>query len=550
MKKQYLLAALLIVSSNFSLAFGAPKGLVKAKSISGKIIDALPNQVIVKYKKGGAAQAKSRIFRAMKTKVQEDLGPLEAEILTVPPGETIDSFIAKLQLDPDVKFAEPNGIMRASAFPVDASPDDPQYGSQYYLNSSHLDMEDAWRISQGSPTVTIAVLDTGALLSQAEFNGQFITSTGTTIGIDWNMNGNFTDTVAGCNVNCLGNDQVTGTPPMDNNINQCDDDCNDSGANIYHGTRVSSLIGAVTNNGSGMAGVAHNAKLMIVKVLNNKGTGSFTAIAAGIRWAVDNGADVINMSLGGSSSSGILNDEVAYAIENDVVVVAASGNSALRGGTVEYPAALPGVIAVGAIDSTYSKADFSCGGQQLDLVAPGVAILTLSSNTIPTFTDLNGTSFSSPLVAGVAGLVRSLNPDLTYFQVTQYINYFSDDLGPLGFDTSFGFGRLNANRVLTAVASGADLPSNAASPGKTYPFPNPYNPTSGSSVEISVPSSFGTNGLEITIKNLAGETIKTLSGTRFWDGKNKDGNPVASGLYFYYLKTSAGNLTGKLTVIK
>jgi subtilisin family serine protease len=315
-----------------------------------------------------------------------------------------------------------------------------------------------------------------------------------------------------------------------------------------------------------MAGIAFGCKLMAVKVLNNKGVGPFDSVANGIVYATTAGARVINMSLGSSSSSSLLETAVQFALDHDVVVVAAAGNAG-NGASVEFPGALPGVIAVGStncgsnVSSTCSDSlsSFSCTGHQLDLVAPGLQVRSLTSDgtgVTTIYSDLSGTSFASPMVAGVAGLIRSIAPTLTYTQVTQYLDYFSDDVGPGGFDSSFGFGRLNAFASLDAVRSHTAVPADRASPGKTFPAPNPFNPLTGT-VAFYLPAAFGNQGLEINVIDLSGATIKKLDescigadGLCHWDGKNSDGNYVASGFYLYRAKTSNGGITGKLTVLK
>ena len=159
------------------------------------------------------------------------------------------------------------------------------------------------------------------------------------------------------------------------------------------------------------------------------------------------------------------------------------------------------------------------------------------------------------MVSAAAALIVSLKPTFSYTEVTNYLNSFVDDLGSSGYDTGFGFGRLNIYKTLLAVSNGTPIPSDTSSPGKTYPMPNPYNPTLGQ-VYFAVPQSLGTDGIEIKIMNVAGEVVKNINGSVVsgkgipWDGKNNDGNYVSSGFYFYILKTSAGQKTGKLTVLK
>jgi hypothetical protein len=153
------------------------------------------------------------------------------------------------------------------------------------------------------------------------------------------------------------------------------------------------------------------------------------------------------------------------------------------------------------------------------------------------------------MVAGVAGLIRSLDPNMAYQDVTRFIDYTADDRGAAGFDTVYGFGRLNAYRAVLAASTG-ELNLNAASPGETYPSPNPFDPSRGQTVSISVPASLGTNDLKIQIFLPTGERVRELDNSLAWDGKNDDGNTVASGLYIYRVKTSNGDATGKVTVLK
>lgn len=230
-------------------------------------------------------------------------------------------------------------------------------------------------------------------------------------------------------------------------------------------------------------------------------------------------------------------------------MVAAAGNDGPA--PVNFPASIAEVIAVGATNADNTLASFSATGSNLDLVAPGSGILsTVAPNT--TGSD-SGTSFSAPMVAGVAGLIRSLSPTMTVSNVTNILNFTARDLGSTGYDTNFGFGLLNASRALLAVSSGTVFVTNPSDTEKTYPYPNPFTPGVLSSVQFSIPGNQGTltaDGVTIDIYNTAGEKIKTLNNTISWDGKNDDGNLVASGLYYYIAKSPGGQYKGKLTVIK
>jgi len=220
-----------------------------------------------------------------------------------------------------------------------------------------------------------------------------------------------------------------------------------------HGTFVAGLIAAESNNSAGAAGVCWTCKIMPVKVLGASGTGSTLAVAAGINWAVDNGADVLNLSLSSPSPSQTLQDAVDYAWTNGVIVVAASGND---NGSVKYPAHYPNVIAVGATNSSGVRSSFSNFGPELDVVAPGESVLsTLGTG----FGDSggwygygSGTSFASPHVAGVVGLMISHGMTDKNAIVTA-LTSTAVDAGAAGRDDLYGWGIVDA---AAAVTGGAD----------------------------------------------------------------------------------------------
>ncbi|WP_202079865.1 S8 family peptidase [Caldalkalibacillus salinus] len=220
-----------------------------------------------------------------------------------------------------------------------------------------------------------------------------------------------------------------------------------------HGTHVAGVIGAMTNNETGIAGVSWNNPIMPVKVLNDQGEGSLFEVASGIIWATDHGARVINLSLGDTESSQILRDAVRYAYENDVALIAAAGNDNV--GQPMYPAGYEEVLAVAAVNQQNEKAVFSNYGEHIDVTAPG-------ENIPSTFPDhqyvfMSGTSMAAPHVTGMAGLIRSLRPDLTNDEVLDVIRYTADDLGDPGHDPYYGNGIINVERALELIANNEDI---------------------------------------------------------------------------------------------
>ncbi|WP_027963976.1 S8 family peptidase [Halalkalibacillus halophilus] len=213
-----------------------------------------------------------------------------------------------------------------------------------------------------------------------------------------------------------------------------------------HGTHVAGTIAALDNN-TGVLGVAPDANLYAVKVLDNNGSGSYSGIAQGIEWSIINGMDIINMSLGGPSSSSILQQYSDLAYNNGILVVAAAGNSGNSwgwGDTVGYPAKYDSVIAVGAVDQNNNRASFSSHGPAVELAAPGVGVLS----TVPGngYSSLNGTSMASPHVAGVAAQVWEAKPHLSNVQLRSLLQQTAQNLGNSNY---YGSGLVKSYQAIT-----------------------------------------------------------------------------------------------------
>lgn len=287
----------------------------------------------------------------------------------------------------------------------DVAPNDMLF-SAYQWNLPVIETGKGWNLSRGSDTVPVAVVDTGVQADHPDLKGQLLT----------------------------GYNAISGSGLPDDDVG--------------HGTHVTGIIGALVNNGEGVAGISWYNKILPVKVLDNTGAGTTYSVAEGIIWAADHGAKVINLSLGNYADSQFLHDAIKYAYNKDVVLVSASGNdNTERPG---YPAAYPEVLAVAATTASDERADFSNYGDYVDVSAPGESIASTYIGS--QYAALSGTSMASPHAAALAGLVRSLNPDLTNKEVMDLMTKNAVDLGAKGHDKYFGWGRLDVYRTLQAAA--------------------------------------------------------------------------------------------------
>lgn len=216
-----------------------------------------------------------------------------------------------------------------------------------------------------------------------------------------------------------------------------------------HGTHVAGTIAGVNNN-LGVLGVAPNVSLYAVKVLDSNGSGSYSGIAQGVEWAIDNNIDVVNMSLGGSRGSTTLEQAMTNAYNSGVLLVAAAGNEGSKGkkNTIGYPAKYDTVLAVGAVDQDRNRASFSSVGDELEVMAPGVSIY--SSVPGNSYDYYNGTSMASPHVAGAAALILSSNNSLSNVDVRSILN---DTATPLGTAFYYGNGFINVQEAVNTATT-------------------------------------------------------------------------------------------------
>jgi subtilisin family serine protease len=393
-------------------------GIVTASSFSEKKVKAIivfnedPSDDDLKYLKdnGGALKYKYSIIKGVAVELPQsvfDKMVNAAKNKKNPDGNPIYDKLNYIEVDSEVSIlkkpvrptptptVKPSPTVTVTPTPT-ATPVPPPETLPWGVN--RIGADEAWPTSTGN-AVKVAVLDTG-------------------------IDVNHPDLQVKGGINCI----VSGASYTD-----------DHG----HGTHCAGII-AAKDNEIGVVGVAPNAWLYAVKVLNSKGSGYTSDIIEGIDWSVANGMDVISMSLGSSYYSLSFDNACKNAYNNGIVIVAAAGNDGKD--TISYPAAYASVIAVTATDSSDNIAYFSNYGDDAELAAPGVSIYSTYKNG--GYAYMSGTSMATPHVAGVAALIIEDNPTMTAQQVRAKLQASAEDLGTSGRDNYFGYGLVDADQAV------------------------------------------------------------------------------------------------------
>jgi thermitase len=401
MKKRIVLLviAILLIYSFPTIVFATPPD--NLPPVSGFSQE----QILVKFHPNVSLPEAAEIHRQLGGQVKEIIPGLGVQLVTVPKGQAKEKAKA-YSSNARVAYAEPDFVAQ-----VVGGPDDPGFGNQWGMVK--IEAAQAWEITTGSSNINIAILDTGVDLDHPDLADKLISN------INFSNSGTMDD--------------------------------------VYgHGTHVAGIAAAITDNGVGVVGLGYTSTIMNVKVLSDMGAGLYSWIASGIIWAADNGAEIINMSLGGPSSSSALEDAIDYAWNKGVVVVAAAGNNGDT--TPMYPAYYTNCIAVAATNSNDGRASWSNYGDWVDVAAPGVSIYsTLKNNS---YGYMSGTSMASPHVAGLAALVFTAVSDVNgngklNDEVRSRIEATCDDIGISGI----GYGRINAAEAV----GGGPVPPGAIS---------------------------------------------------------------------------------------
>ncbi len=394
----------------------------------------LPGEMLVKFKLPLPPGAVGVIHGLAGGAEMEYVPALGLHRIRLPEGVDVQQAATIYNALPWVEYAEPNYIVRAAI-----TPDDPSYPVDQAWYYDLINAPAGWDIERGRLAIIVAVLDTGADLDHPDLESKIWTNGRETPGngLDDDLNGCIDD-VHGCNF-------VT-VPPS-----------NDPSDDHGHGTMIAGIVGADSNNGQGVAGVAWGVTVLPVKVLDKTGTGSASDVAQGIIYAAKSGAQVINLSMARPSPSRALEEAVKQAHNTyGAILVAAAGNEGQ--GAVGYPAAYLEVIAVSAFDhgDPNSRASFSNWGPQVSVAAPGVDVFSTHLNG--GYARGQGTSFASAFVSGLVALLLSQDSTRTDDDVRALLRISADDLPDGATPNWDGWGRLNLGKALNSQAHQAILP--------------------------------------------------------------------------------------------
>ncbi|MEO7803710.1 MAG: S8 family serine peptidase [Actinomycetota bacterium] len=486
-------------------------------------------RLLVGFARGTSLIEKQRIAAKHGASILSEFHGLDAALVAVPPGSVLRKQL-ELGTEPAVSYAEPDYFLHASI-----TPNDPYFASQWNLD--RIQAGAAWDTYPGN------------------FGGQGAAGTGVTVAIvdtGMKVQEDLNDGRAFAGANCVIGACTAGGSADDNG----------------HGTHVAGIAAATTNNLKGVAGVSFNSRLLPVKVLNSSGSGTYAAAISGITWAAQNGAKVINLSLGASTFSSALCNAVANAVQNySALVVAASGNDGLNG--VLYPAACPEALAVGSTNETDARSYFSNYGSSLFIAAPGeninstLPICCTQLNSPTGYGILSGTSMASPHVAGLAALIagRLGGATTTLQNIKIALAKGADKVGATAYGADprnlgcnpgctwnqyFGYGRINALKSLQYNA-GPDFTLSSApasqsiNQGQSANYTININRVGGFADSVTLSASGLPSGSTVSFNpnpTIASSTVMTVSTT----------SSTPAGTYTITVSGTNGTLTRTTTV--
>lgn len=418
-------------------------------------------RVLVKFRSNVGLDHARQIIAALGVREDGVLPATGVLVLDLPEQADEAAFANALASRPDVEFAELDRIVK----PADLTPNDPWFGSwQWYLTK--INAPAAWSTTTGNESIIIAILDTGVDGTHPDLQPKMVPG--------WNIYNNNSDT-----------------------------------SDVYgHGTVVAGTAAAASNNAQGVASVAWKCPIMPVRISAVDGTASYSAMANGLTWAADHGARVANISYEASNSATV-KSAASYFQSKGGIVTAAAGNKAFFDTAPDNPY----ILTVSATDPNDLLTLWSNTGNNVDLAAPGTAYTTFKGGT---YSSATGTSIAAPIIAGAAALVLSVKPSLTGTQVQDILKQSANDLGSSGWDSSYGWGRVN---VAQAVSMASGSPSvDAVPPVVSFTNPADGNIVSGmASIAVSVSDNTGVSSVTLSIDGAAAATDTSSPYTFAWN---------------------------------
>ncbi|WP_341326706.1 S8 family serine peptidase [Methylotuvimicrobium sp. KM2] len=430
-------------------------------------------QILVKPKAGLSDSEFDKILKRNKGQKKEIIGNIGVHVISVPP-QTEQAVIRALSKNPHVEFAELDMAVELSL----TTPNDPRYGNQWHLPK--IQAPTSWSSTKADNTV-IAILDTGVDSAHSDLSSKMLPG--------WNA--------------------------VDGSTNSSD---------VHgHGTAVAGTAAATTDNANGVAGVAWNAQILPVRITNSSdGWAYWSDIARGLNWAADQSADVANISYGVSNSSAVTN-AAQYMRSKGGLVVVAAGNDGVDPGFNDNPY----MISVSATDSSDNKTSWSNYGAFIDVAAPGSSIQTTTRGG--SYGSWNGTSFSSPVAAGVIALIQGANPTLTPDEVEQILKSSADKIAG-DIHPYYGHGRINAAVAVEMAQSMGNVTVDSDAPSVNIFSPTGGNTVSGLvEVEVNATDNVGVSEVSLYANGFYVGTDTTAPYQFSWDSNQvPDGSVTLS----------------------
>ncbi|MFA6031019.1 MAG: S8 family peptidase [Elusimicrobiota bacterium] len=547
------------VLGGFLIALSVPAMALKIEKIGGaqartlgggsKGVEVVSGELFVQFSSTYSALQRTASLAAKGAAVIREMPSVGWTAVRIPAGWSVARALEEFKTLPGIISVAPNMFYRALRVPNDSV-----FWAQFHLD--RINAPAAWDDEIGSTNkATIAVLDAGIEGGNTDLSSKLI-------GTGFYCDPGADKSIAGDDVACVA--EPSGAPVAA---------CN-------HATRVSGVAAASTNNNLGVAGVGWNTQLVSMRLFRTQdctvdcsdassggcGTDDWAMVNAidYIRTNLHNTASygkvVINMSLGGvAACSGVLQTAVTNANTAGIVLIAAAGND---GSNVQSPGNCNNLMPVASTDRNGTVSSFSSHGVELTnngVAANGEGIITTDVGNKVT-NGATGTSFSAPIVAGVAALMLSANNGLTPLQVRTHIRSGATDSGTAGNDQYYGAGFVNACKAVklalgqatTSCASSSGVAGFAAA-DDVISFPNPFRPGETTMASIKIPTELQGSGTTVKIYTIDGQFVRELTPyltVGLWDGKNDSGNWVASGTYIVRVGNANKSKRGRLAVLR